>query len=222
MKKFPILIAFALTWSCQVLAETRYISDVLYVPLRSGAGGEYRIINSAIKSGQKLTVLEDTGGEWTKVVTQGGTEGWIRSQYLVTEPPAKLKLGSARDDLARAQTELARVQKQYADLSEEHKKLQNYANSQASERQRFETELKELKALSADAINLNKSYHDLVANKEILETERDSLHAENEQLKKDRTINQWVFGAGLVVLGMILMLILPALKRSKRSSEWAN
>jgi len=63
--------------------ELRYITDIHYVPMRSGAGNEYRIITTRLKSGNKLVLLEGKNGDdWLKVRTEGGTEGWIRSQYI--------------------------------------------------------------------------------------------------------------------------------------------
>lgn len=205
-----------------VWAKTYYVSDVLHVPMRSGAGNEFRIIHRGIKSGVALTILEEPDGDWVKVTTPSGLEGWMRKQYLIDEPTAQIKLNSATAELARAKKELGELASKFSTLQQEHAQLQEYANKQARERNTFEAELKELKVLSADAIKLNKTYHELVATKEILETERDSLQAENERLKKDKTINQWLFGAGLLILGMILMLILPALKPAKRQSDWVN
>ena len=45
--------------------DVRYISDKQYVPLRSGAGNEYRITHRGLPSGTRLTVnSESDNGEW--------------------------------------------------------------------------------------------------------------------------------------------------------------
>ena len=77
-------------------AEYRWISDVLYVPLRSGKGNQFRIVDSALKTGTRLTVLsEDTEGGWTEVRTDDGREGYIRSQFLLDTPTAAQRLAQA-------------------------------------------------------------------------------------------------------------------------------
>jgi SH3 domain protein len=71
--------------------ETQYVSDKVLVPVRSGAGADYRIVNRGLPSGTALLVFaESDDGEWAEIETRGGTRGWIPSQYLQQEPPAAL------------------------------------------------------------------------------------------------------------------------------------
>ena len=42
-----------------VMAEIRYISDVLYVPLRSGQGDDYRILHRGLPSSTEVIVIEE-------------------------------------------------------------------------------------------------------------------------------------------------------------------
>ena len=87
------------------LADTRYISDLLYVPLRSGPSGEHRIIHWGLPSGMALEVLEeDEATKFTRVRTEGGTEGWIPSQYLVDEPVAADRLAQAESEIERLES----------------------------------------------------------------------------------------------------------------------
>jgi SH3 domain protein len=80
----------------KTMAEDGYISDVLYVPLRSGKGNQFRILESAMKSGTKLEILEeDEENGWIGVRTADGKEGFVRAQYIIREPTAQLKLARA-------------------------------------------------------------------------------------------------------------------------------
>ena len=85
-------------FSSLALADIRYITDVAYVPMRSGAGNDYRIIHYGLKSGLKLNVLEYPDGDWAKVQTPSGREGWIQKQYLVKKPIASDLLEKAQKD----------------------------------------------------------------------------------------------------------------------------
>lgn len=106
-----VVIALLLAGSNAAFAqETRYISDQLLVPVRSGAGGEYRILHKGLPSGTALTqfqVSED--GVWAEIETRGGTRGWLRAQYLQSEPPAALLLAEAREKLKQAEAERDRL-----------------------------------------------------------------------------------------------------------------
>lgn len=221
-KKLFAALAIALVCTSS-WAQTRYISDVVLVPVRSGAGNQYRIIHSGIKSGTKMTVLEeDPSGDWTKIRTERGMEGWVRTQYLTNSPTAALQLEQAQATLNQALERAETLEQRLSELQTEHQSLSQQAAQDSSERDTYAEELRELRELSADAVNLNQRYRELLQRHELIQTEFDAIKAENDRLKADQTINQWLFGAGLMILGMILMLILPALKPKKRHSEWVG
>lgn len=222
MKSFAAVFG-AMLLSAASLADTRYITDITYVPIRSGPGNEFRILHSGLKSGIKMTVLEaPEDSDWTKVVTEGGIEGWVRSQYLINSPTARLQLIEAQAKLNQSSQQVVKLQTQLNELQAEHSTLSNVSIKQSKERDQYYDELKQLKALAADSINLNQRYQDLLAKHDMINTEFDAVRAENDRLKSDKTIGQWLFGAGLLVSGMILMIILPALRPQKRNSDWAD
>lgn len=218
-----ITLLASLLFSSQSYAKTVYISDILYVPLRSGAGNQFRIINSSLKSGTPLTHIEDSeNGEWALVRIGNGTEGWIRSQYLVNEEPARDKLAKAQSDLAKLKAKNAAIEKESQLLKQENRTLKTSASSAMQEQTNAQSELERITALSADAINLEKRYQDLLEKHQLLKTERDSLEAENEQLINSQELNYMFYGAGLIILGMLLAVILPMIKRKKGYSDWAH
>lgn len=222
LKKLFAALAISLVCASS-WAQTRYISDVVLVPVRSGAGNQYRIIHSGIKSGTKMTVLEeDPSGAWTKIRTERGMEGWVPSQYLTETPTAELQLDKAQSTLNAALQRAQALEERLQTLQTQHQALSKQATADSQERDAYAEELRQLKALSADAVNLNQRYKELLERHELIQTEFDAIKAENDRLKADQTINQWLFGAGLMILGMILMLILPALRPKKRHSEWAG
>lgn len=222
LKKLIPALAIVLI-SVSSWAETRYISDVVLVPVRSGAGNQFRIIHSGIPSGTQMTVLEeDQSGEWAKIRTQRGMEGWLPKQYLTATPTAQLQLDQAKATVAAAVKKAQTLEERLQTLQDEHDTLSTQAARESQERDTYAEELRELKALSADAVNLNQRYQELLTRHEMIQTEFDAINAENDRLKSDQTVNQWLFGAGLMILGMILMLVLPALRPKKRHSEWVG
>ncbi len=221
-------LSIALLLSCSFIflvpaqaEETVYVSDVLYVPMRSGAGVEYRIIKAALKSGTKLTRAESTeDGTWARVTNAEGEEGWIRNQYLTPDMTSQLRLNFA-------ESKLARLEKTNATLSNENKKLKSEIAGLSSEsrkvsqaRTRISKELDSLKQLSAGAVELDRNYQELLQKHEVTQTQRDSLMAENEQLKNDKSLTFMLYGVGILILGMILAVVVPALKPNKGYSEW--
>ncbi len=87
-------------------AGTAYIRDTLYVSLRAGPSTWEPILQRGLKSGTKLQRLDrnNTTG-YTLVRTENGQQGWIQTQYLVSEP-------IAADQLAPLQAQLEELQAQ--------------------------------------------------------------------------------------------------------------
>ena len=96
---------------------------MVLVPVRSGAGANYRIVNRGLPSGTALLVFDQSeDGEWAEIETRGGTRGWIPTQYLQKDPPAGLLINDLRLELEQVRGERDRVVSQL-----------NQSSSQASE-----------------------------------------------------------------------------------------
>ena len=88
--------------SATALAETVYVRDTLYVPLRGGATAEHRILHKGIRSGTAMELLEaDPESGYSRVRMGDGLEGWIQSQYLV-DFPHRRRLARPDDNCATA------------------------------------------------------------------------------------------------------------------------
>ncbi len=219
--KLLVIALLSLISSFVFAQQTIYVSDVLYVPLRSGAGIEYRIINAAMKSGTQLTRVEQSEDQvWSKVKTQSGDEGWIRNQYLTEVMTSQLRLNLAETKLARIEKVNAELKAQNTTLSKENATLSREGKKVSSSKQRIANELDKLKQLSAGAVELDRNYQELLQKHEVTQTQRDSLMAENEQLKGDKSLTFMLYGAGILVLGIILAIVVPVLKPKKGYSEW--
>lgn len=201
--------------------DTRYITDELRVPMRSGKGNQFRILDAGLPSGTRLALLEDAPDEgWARVRTPEGEEGWIRRQYLVDEPVAQIKLEKARADLARFEqmdlgSEVRRLQKVNSEL-ESQLAAANEKSAQLA------GELQELKKLSADAVSLNKRHQKLLHQHELLKQEQAMAEAEIQRLSSSDTRRWYMYGAASVGLGAILAMIAPYVRPRRRNSEWAN
>ena len=219
--KKPMLFGLlALLLAGGAYAETRYISDKIYVPLRVGEGSKYRIVHRGLPSGTPLELLEnneDSG--YAKVRTQSGTEGWLPAHYLVSTPVARSQLKETEAQLAK--------------LSEANKSLRDKLNSstQSSEKssaiiQQLEEEnaelakeLEEVKRVSANAINLDSDNRRLLESNQMLSSEVDVLKTDNARLRENKENEFFLNGAFAVLIGVMIALIAPRLM-PKRRSEW--
>ncbi|HSN71639.1 MAG TPA: TIGR04211 family SH3 domain-containing protein, partial [Steroidobacteraceae bacterium] len=102
-----LLAALAMALAQPVYAETVFISDVLTVPLRSGPSLRHKILHAGLPSGTRLeTLTEDPESGFTQVRLSDGTEGWVRSQYLTSDPIAKVQLAAANREIDNLRTQL--------------------------------------------------------------------------------------------------------------------
>lgn len=201
-------------------ANVRYISDVMYVPLRAGMSNNTEVVKAALTSGTRLRLVREdrdaTNDTWALVETTDGVQGWIRTQHLISQPTAAVQLERVNAQLARASSsakDALERQKAHDQLQADHETLQQ-------QYQELLNNTDNLRQASAAAVDLERENQRIHENNQLLQTRVDVLQAENEQLRDADRYNQWVFGAGLLICGIMLSFFLQALGKRKRQSEW--
>ncbi len=120
-------------FSANAAAQTVYVSDIVYVPVRSGPGNQYRIVHQGIRTGTQMTLLEvSEDKEWTKIRTEGGLEGWMGSQHILREQPARMKLAATEAKLTASTTRIQELENELKQLRAEHSNLVRASNSLTS------------------------------------------------------------------------------------------
>ena len=206
-----------------VAQETQYISDMVLVPVRSGAGTDYRIVNRGLPSGTALLVYDlSDDAEWTEIETRGGTRGWIPTQYLQKEPPAGLLINDLRLELEQVRGERDRLVSQLNQSSTEVTEADETIVELNTTLESTQAELTEVKRVSAAALDLDLMNQQLVAELESERSEADLLRLENVRLRERIANNQILDGALAVLLGVILAVVAPRLwPKKKRQDGWS-
>ncbi len=217
----PLLLALL---AAPVLAQdVRYISDTQYVPVRSGAGNDYRIVHRGIPSGTKVTVSQlSDDGEWAQITAQGDTSGWVRAQHLMSELPAVNRLEAAVARAERLQEQNAALAEELASLKEERDLLSSDISETDSSLQSVTEELAQLKQISGKALELDADNRRLIEETENLRSEADMLAAENRRLQESLSSEAFMDGALAVLLGVVITLVVPRLwPKRRRNTGWA-
>ena len=200
--------------------DTRYVSDRVLVPVRSGAGSDFRIVNSGLPSGTALMVLgESEDGKWAEIETRAGTRGWIPSQFLQAEPPASLLMNELRLEVEQLRSERDRVVSQLNQRSSAADEADDTISTLRSELEATTNELTEVKRVSAAALDLDALNQQLVAEVESERSDADLLRLENVRLRERIANNQILDGALAVLLGVILAVVAPRLWPSKKRQD---
>lgn len=201
------------------LAETQYISDELAVPLRRGPSNQHRILHAGLPSGTALEIIAaDDGSGFTQVRTPNGTEGYVPTQYLTREP-------IARDRLVAAQRRIESLTAQLTELRQTMKTEQTArgdAQSTASQLDRqvkqLQTELSEIRRVSANAVATYEENKSLKAQTEQLQASVDEQAAKIKSLQSNDLQMWFLLGGGLVVTGLLLGVAIKS--RPKNRSGW--
>jgi SH3 domain protein len=199
-------------------AETRYVSDRLEITMRSGTSTSHGIVRM-LRSGTPVEVLEtDKQSGYSRVKTRSGKEGWVLTRFLMNGPAARDRLAEAEKRLAELELENRKMHTSMAALREEMSTVEKQRQDLDNEHRNVSQELTEIKRTASSALAIDSENKELKSRMVALERNLQTVQQENENLK-DRTARDWfMVGAGVVLLGIIVGLIIPRIRWRKKSS----
>ena len=218
VKNIYFLVPFLFFLAGNAVAETRYVSDVLEITMRSGKGTSFGITRM-LRSGTEVQVLAvDKNTGYTQVRTKNGKEGWVLSRFLMNGQAARERLAAAEKSLAELELENRKLTTAMATLTEDKKALVSNLGDLEGQSRSVSQELTEIKRTASSALAIDSENKDLKGRLVSLERQLQTVQQENESLK-DRTARDWfMVGAAVVLLGIIIGLIIPKLRFRKKSS----
>jgi len=222
VKKGTIILIGGMLLSGSALAqETYYVSDELTITMRSGESTQHQIIRS-LRSGTKLEVSEthqETG--YSLARTESGTEGWVLTRFLNTQPAAKQRLEVANNKLEKLTKEVTELRAELSKSNSERSSLDKTSSQLEKENSRLAKELQQIKETAHNAISINADNQKLREKMIYTETALQAMEQQNSVLK-DRSSRDWfITGTGVTILGIIIGLLLPKL-RLQRKPKWSE
>ena len=213
---FGVLCAASLV-SLSAFGEPVWVSDQFEVMLRTGPSTS-NAIQLMIGSGAELEFLEeDAASGYSRVMTGGGTEGWVLSRYLMAEPGAREQLVTLKQQLNVAISEGASMGSQLDVIRGEY----GVAEGRVSELERDKTDMQaEIDKIRSTAENvlaidnqnriLQQQLTDAEIRVSILEQEIDDIGSQAQR--------KWFIVGALVLFGGVLLgLLLPRMKWQRQS-----
>ena len=183
-------------------AETRYVTDLLKLPLRTGPSTEYKILD-LVKSGQQLEVVEP-GKDWSQVRLPNGKEGYVLNRYLVGQPTSAVQLAKLQSQYTSLRQQATTLIEENNRFKEENKTFKSSLSSNETALKKLETDYKELKAGAAEFLSLKKKYRE-VSTQLAEQTERaNTLDKELSGLEMNQYIKWFLAGSGVLLVGFII------------------
>lgn len=218
MKRRLHLIAIVgLLASAAAAAEPAWVSDQFEITLRSGPSTS-NAIQLMVGSGTRLEVIErDAESGYSHVRTQGGTEGWVLSRYLMNEPSAREQLEKLSSKLTNANSRGSSLSSQLNSIKGEY----DAANRRIAELEKAkaaaEKKLADIKRTAANVLTINEQNRSLMDQLAEAQIRAETLEQENRRLSS-QTTRYWFMAGGLVLLvGIILGIWLPRIRWQRRS-----
>lgn len=211
-----LLVALLLVMP-KALAQTAWVSDEFEIMLRTGPSTS-NAITLMVSSGTELEILErDAEAGFTRVRTPGGTEGWVLTRYLMSEPSAREQLAALSSQLTDATSRGTSLNSQLAAIENQYRQAEASISALESEKRDLEQQLAEIRRTAANALAINEQNESL--RQQLLDAgiRVDMLEQQNRELMSQSN-RYWFMAGGLVlVVGLILGLWLPRIRWQRRS-----
>jgi len=217
-----LITIFLILCSASVLARTAYVTDELKITLRTGEGTSNRILRM-LPTGQRLTVLssnKQTG--YSKVRTASGQEGYVLTRQLVDQPVARDRLAAAEAEVKALKAAPGELSSRLAKLTDEHQALRKEHEALERAKTQVDQEFAALKRTASNAVRIANERNELRKQVASMTREVEDIKQQNRELENKTAQNWFLIGAGVVVGGILLGLILPHLRVRRRKSSWGS
>ena len=199
------------------LAATVYVSDIQFVAIREGQNNNSRAVERGLKSGTPLQIMQQAEG-YTQVQPPAGNIGWIADYFLRDDKVS-------RDQLIELQTQITQLAEIKISLQDELANSVNLANTLkvdvttlATEKARLEAHLAELNELTTEAQEIVKNNNDNVFAIQSLQQRLQSSEAKTLALQKSHEQKWFIIGAGTLLSGLLVGIIIPMTRRKKQNT----
>jgi SH3 domain protein len=215
------IVAFIVSASINsVFADTRYVSDRLIISVRDGQDQNAAVLGY-LETAAPVEILEENG-DFLRIRTEDGLEGWVRAQYIVSETPKTLIIDNLKNEINALNKEIQAIKNKEDSTSNtlsESKKMYREKIEELKEEvninQKFAAKAKsdfiELNNKYTNLLNNSKNTEKLINEVEKLKKSNNELNTEVKSLRMDRKnplksnrIQSFIAGAGVLLLGFIL------------------
>lgn len=217
MKIVRMALVCALFATSAAFAAPAWVSDQFEITLRSGPSTS-NAIQLMLDSGLRLEVMErDAESGYSRVRTPGGTEGWVLSRYLMSEPSAREQLEKLTSQLTNETSRGSSLDTQMKAVKSEYDSANRQIAKLEREKAAVEKELSEIKRTAANVLSINDQNKSLMDQLTAAQIRADTLEQENRQLSGQTTRYWFMAGALVLLVGVLLGIWLPRVRWQRRS-----
>ena len=222
---YGVIVVLSLTFlfgELPVLAEqkTGYVTDMLILTMRGGPGKEFRV-QRALRSDTQVTILEEKG-DYFKVQLKNGEQGWVDSQYITMEIPARMVIGQLEQKITVLEKQHKKMLTDQTPLEQKLDRLKTEYEKKVSaleivlkearvEKNKAVTALEEIKARYETLVRQSENVVTVMDDNNRLQKENSRiskqiqiLGGDNEKQLKTGMIKWFLAGAGALLAGWLI------------------
>ena len=167
--------------------DIRYVKDFIVITLRSGMGDEYKVIGN-LKTDDRIEVLREEG-DFLRVRTEKGEEGWVRSQYITKDLPKLMTIERLRSENESLKASVASLQGGIAEMREKRSvEIEQRKDTARQLQQQLKNSEKEIAALKEEKAEAEDKYDKLLnssSNVAALMNELEDAKKKNSDLNQE-------------------------------------
>jgi SH3 domain protein len=143
-------------WTGAARAETAYVTDMLQLGVH-GAPDTSDTAFTFLKSADSVEVLE-RNLFYARVRLADGREGWVRTTFLVDEPPPRLRVETVENERDRTAADLEKLRGRFNQQKSKLSELEKIISANDAGVQAEQEELEQLRAANNDLEERLKAY----------------------------------------------------------------
>lgn len=198
MKYVVMVILFNIIIPVALNAETKYVSGVTQITLRTGPGTANKIIRM-MKSGQSMSVIRSENG-WSEVRLSNGQTGWVLNHLVRSDKPKILLFDNLEKKCDRVTKLLSRVQDENSKLIVEKQQLNDEYQEKIKNFDKVNQLYNSLRKKSANLLALESQFQET---DDLLK----KLTVTNKVLEEklaEKNIQWFLYGAGVILIGFLI------------------
>lgn len=203
-------------------ADTRYVTESIEIALRAGESSRYRIIRM-LPSGTPLEIISaGSTPEYVRVRTLDGTVGYVLERELQDQPAAVTRVAELERRLVDLQAEPEALAARLATLQGDYARVETELRETLHDKQTLEQELATIRHASSNILEITAEREQLRLRLSELIRERADLLQANRDLTNQTNQRWFMIGAGVVLMGVLIGLLLPHLSLRRRRDSWES
>jgi SH3 domain protein len=212
---FSLQFTAVLSSATEVVAASRFVKPSAEVVLRRGEGREYKVIGM-VKDGYAVELLKE-GDSYAMVRLANGKEGWMLKRFLSVDPPLATIIESLRAENEKLKQNEIEITQKSEEVSATLIQTETDLKSALLERDQITTEYQDLQRDTANVIQIKENMQKVTQENESVVEELTTLKAANSGLNRDKSINWFMAGGGVLLAGMFLGRMTSQSRKRKSS-----